>query len=98
MGGGHSQNVRSDLAISLSEAPCFENAPHPMALPCTEYLQLIGDLIKRPEDVKLLTDFGVIKKSSGSSQNTFEMWNRLTRVNKPYPSGGENQEIVCIQT
>jgi hypothetical protein len=25
-----------------------------MALPYTEYLQLIGDLIKSPEDVKLL--------------------------------------------
>jgi hypothetical protein len=65
-----------------------------MALPYTEYLQLIGDLI----NVKLLIDIGVIKKCSGSSQNTFEMLNRLTRVNKPYPSGGENQEIVCIQT
>jgi len=54
--------------------------------------------MKSPEDIKLLMDFGVIKKCSGSSQNTFEMWNRLTRVNKPYPSGGENQEIVCIQT
>jgi hypothetical protein len=69
-----------------------------MALPYTEYLQLIGDLIISTEDIKLLIDFGVIKKCSGSSQNTFEMWNRLTRVNKPYPSGGENQEIVCIQT
>jgi len=76
----------------------IENAPHPMALPYTEYLQLIGDLIKSPEDVKLLMHFGAINKCSGSSQNTFEMWNRLTRVNKPYPSGGENQEIVCIQT
>jgi hypothetical protein len=26
------------------------------------------------------------------------MWNRLSRVNKPYPSGGETQEIVYIQT
>jgi hypothetical protein len=69
-----------------------------MALPCTGYLQLIGELIKSPEDAKLLIDFGLIKKNSGSSQNTFEMWNSLTRVNKPYPSGGENQEIVCIQT
>jgi len=51
-----------------------------------------------PEDVKLLIDFGVINKCSGCSQNTFEMWNRLTRVNQPYLSGGENQEIVCIQT
>jgi hypothetical protein len=62
-----------------------------MALPYTEYLQLIGDLINSPEDVKLLIDFGVIKKCSGNSQNT-------TRVLKLYPSGGENQEIVCIQT
>jgi hypothetical protein len=59
-----------------------------MALSYTAYLQLIGDLIKSLEDVKLLIDFGVIKQCSGSSQNTFEMWNRLTRVNKPYPSGG----------
>jgi hypothetical protein len=69
-----------------------------MALPYTEYLQLIGDCINSPEDVKLLIDFGVIKKCSGRSQHTFAMWNRLTRVNKPYPSGRENQEIVCIQT
>jgi hypothetical protein len=69
-----------------------------MALHNTEYLQLIGDLINSPNDIKLLIDFGVIKKCSGSSENTFEMWDRLTRVNKPYPSGGENQEIVCIQT
>jgi hypothetical protein len=69
-----------------------------MALTYTEYLQLIGDLMKSPEDIKLLMHFGVIKKCSDSSQNTFEMWNSLTRVSKPYTSGGENQEIVCIQT
>jgi hypothetical protein len=69
-----------------------------MAVPYTEYLQLIRDLIKSPEDVKLLIDFGVMKKCSENSQNTFKMWTRLSRVNKPYPSGGENQEIVCIQT
>ncbi len=69
-----------------------------MALSYAEYLQLIGDLINTLEDVKLLIDFGVIKRCSGSSQNTFEMWNRLTRVNKPDPSGGVNREIVCIQT
>jgi hypothetical protein len=44
-----------------------------MALPYTEYLQLIGDLIKSSEDVKLLMHFGAIKKCPGSSQNTFEM-------------------------
>ncbi len=69
-----------------------------MAVPYTEYLQLIGDIIKSPEDVKPLMHFSAIKKCSGSSENTFEMWNTLTRVNKPYPCGGENQEIVCIQT
>jgi len=69
-----------------------------MAVPYTEYLQLIGDLIKSPEDEKLLIDFGVMKKCSENSQNTLKMWNRLSTVNKPYPSHGENQEIVCIQT
>jgi hypothetical protein len=33
-----------------------------MALPYTEYLQLIADLINSPEVVKLLIHFGVIKK------------------------------------
>jgi hypothetical protein len=33
-----------------------------MASPYTEYLQLIGDLMKSPEDAKLLIDFVVIKK------------------------------------
>jgi hypothetical protein len=69
-----------------------------MALPYTEYVQRIGDLIKSPEEVKLLMHFGATKKCPGSSQNMFEMWNRLTSVSKPYTSGGENQEIVCIQT
>jgi len=45
----------------LFQAPYYENAPHLMALPYTEYLQLIGDLINSPEDVKLLIDFGEIK-------------------------------------
>jgi len=49
------------LFFIIGKAPYFENAPHLMALPYTEYLQLIGDLINSPEDVKLLIDFGVIK-------------------------------------
>jgi hypothetical protein len=32
VGGGHSQNTRLESTITLSYAPYFENAPHPMSL------------------------------------------------------------------
>jgi hypothetical protein len=63
-GWGTFSKFEVGLSYHLVLVPYFQNAPHPMALPYTEYLQLIGDLIKSPEDVKLLNAFWCDKKMS----------------------------------
>jgi hypothetical protein len=54
--------------------------------PFTNYIQLMGQLIKKKEDVEHLIDKGVIVNGLVTIENAFDMWNKLQKglPNTPY--------------
>ncbi|CAM6008667.1 unnamed protein product [Sphagnum balticum] len=54
--------------------------------PFTHYIQLMGQLIKKKEDVEHLIDKGVIVNGLVTIENAFDMWNKLQKrlPNTPY--------------
>ncbi|CAK9219052.1 unnamed protein product [Sphagnum jensenii] len=54
--------------------------------PFTNYIQLMGQLIKKKEDIEHLIDKGVIVNGLVTIENAFDMWNKLQKglPNTPY--------------
>jgi hypothetical protein len=47
--------------------------------PFTNYIQFMGELIKKKEDVEHLIEMGVISNGLVTIENAFDMWNKLQR-------------------
>jgi hypothetical protein len=63
--------------------------------PFMDYLLLMSQLIKTPEDVSYLVDCGVIQTYLGTQQRIFQMWERLqTAVSYPPYSNEYTENIV----
>ncbi len=65
--------------------------------PFMDYLLLMSQLIKTPEDVSYLVDCGVIRTYLGTQQRIFQMWERLqSAVSYPTYSNEYTENIVKL--
>ncbi len=76
----HSANLQSYMCNMAAYEMWSTSAPFPFL----NYLLLMSQLIKIPEDVSYLVDCGVIRAYYGTQQRIFQTWESLHLVYPPY--------------